>query len=172
MKIYLDTNVVSTIAKDDHPDESSALEKILEFHKIGRVQLVTSDLTRQEIQKLNNPDYERKHKAIYNLLENVPLVEAQRLYGFNTYGDRYTWISSPLIEEDPTWLQLRSTGLDGTDAHHVMLAIKGTCEIFLTCDEKTILNKKVEIEKAFPSLRLFKPSTLVNDLDQPLITSS
>ena len=56
---------------------------------------------------------------------------------------------------------LRQIGLDRTDAHHLMLAIRAECDIFLTCDKKTILNQRCEIESKFPSIKPKTPLELV-----------
>jgi hypothetical protein len=51
VKAYLDNNIVSAIAKDDLPAESEALDRLLKAMDEGKVQLVTSELTLQEIEK-------------------------------------------------------------------------------------------------------------------------
>jgi hypothetical protein len=51
MKVYLDNNIVSAIAKDDEPAESSALDRLLTAKDEGKVDLVTSELTLQEIKR-------------------------------------------------------------------------------------------------------------------------
>lgn len=55
MKAYLDNNVVSAIAKDDTPAESGALDRLLVAHEQGNVELVTSELTLDEIKAYRGP---------------------------------------------------------------------------------------------------------------------
>jgi hypothetical protein len=157
MKAYLDNDVVSAIWKDDNPKESAAIDKVLEAFDAGRLELVTSDVTRKEIDQ-----YQGKGKAgverIFRLLKKVPYVESHKLLGIHSYGDATTWISSPLIEDDPTVKRLRDLGIKPTDAHHVMVAIKAVCDIFLTCDGG-ILHHSHEIEKAF-GIKPQSPSSL------------
>jgi hypothetical protein len=56
MKVYLDNNIVCAIAKDDYPAESSALDRLLKVMEEGKVNLVTSELTLQEIGRYQGPE--------------------------------------------------------------------------------------------------------------------
>jgi hypothetical protein len=76
--------------------------------------------------------------------------------GFTTY---------PLIEDDPVARRLREIGLDRLDAHHVMLAIKRECAVFVTCDEATILKYRAQVDAEFP-IRLTLPFKLVREIQQ------
>jgi hypothetical protein len=49
MKAYLDNNIVSTIAKNDTPTETDAIKRLLDAHDEKKVELVTSEVTLQEI---------------------------------------------------------------------------------------------------------------------------
>src|SRR5438445_6690159 len=72
MRCYLDNCIVSGIARDQLvPVERDAILALLRWHKQGRVSLVTSDITRHEIEEL---EVHRRGKleAIYNLLSDVP----------------------------------------------------------------------------------------------------
>ena len=51
VKAYLDSNVVSAIAKDDTPAESEALDRLLAASDVGAIDLVTSELTFDEIKR-------------------------------------------------------------------------------------------------------------------------
>ena len=77
-------------------------------------------------------------------------------------GDRETmgFITHPLIEDDAIARSLREIGLDRLDAHHVMLAIRRECAVFTTCDEKSILKYRTQVEAAFP-IRLMLPSEFI-----------
>lgn len=155
LKAYLDTNVVSAIARDHIPQESAAVENLLRASEQGRVELLTSRVTEEEIARYSGAG-QRVLDRVYRLIRKVAYVETSTLLGFNSYGDRYTWISSPLMEDDPTWARLKAIGLDHKDAHHVMVAIKSSCDLFLTCDGG-ILHHHSQIEKEF-GIRLLRPS--------------
>src|SRR5207245_3678815 len=49
VKAYLDNNVVSSIGKDDTATESDSLDALMAAYDAGKVDLVTSELTLQEI---------------------------------------------------------------------------------------------------------------------------
>ena len=71
---YLDTCIVSGLAKEDLSDEElDALSRILEEYKGNNVHLVTSDLTKRELEKIPEGS-RRKHSVIYSLLSDVPIV--------------------------------------------------------------------------------------------------
>jgi hypothetical protein len=46
VKAYLDNDIVSAIARNDKPDQSDALDRLLAAYEERRVDLVTSELTR------------------------------------------------------------------------------------------------------------------------------
>lgn len=161
MKLYLDTNLVCAITKDDQKGESAALTSLLDERDAGHVEIVTSKVTKDEIDKCPEP-YKTKHARIYSLLAKVPFVEAHELKGFNIQFDQFGGVCSPRMDDDPIWVRLRSIGLDSTDAHHVMLAIMSRCDVFLTCDKRTILIWLEEIQMAFPPIKLMKPSEFVS----------
>lgn len=48
MKVYLDNNVISAKVKNEFPDEIDALCKLLKMFENGELELVTSELKRQD----------------------------------------------------------------------------------------------------------------------------
>jgi|SRR5579871_4454242 len=164
MKVYLDNNVVSDIHKMDSDQETAAVTQLLGIADAEPAQLefVTSKVSLTEIERYRGqarPGVER----VYYLLRKVPFVDDYTLLGFHNQWDRWGGSSCPLIEDDPTSSALWQIGLDRTDAHHVMLAIRAGCNVFLTCDAKSILHWRKKIEAAF-SIRLRKPSELLAEL--------
>lgn len=133
MKTYLDNNIVSAIAKDDTEAESDALERLLAAKDAGKIDLVTSDLTLEEIKRYEGPTRKRVERT-FRLLEKVPVVRWDELLGMHSYGDSRTWITSPLIQNDPTYDALLKLGVRSVDAQHVFVAGKHGCAVFLTCD--------------------------------------
>jgi len=129
MNAYLDNNVVSSIARDDTASESDALDALMAAYDAGKVDLVTSELTLEEIKKYSSPRRKPVERT-FRLLEKVPVVGWDELLGIHSYGDQYTWISSPMIQNDSLYDALL---LDTTDARHVFVAAKQSCTVFLTC---------------------------------------
>src|SRR5260370_31733864 len=73
VKAYLDNNIVSAIAKNDTPDQSDALDRLLAAYDEGRVDLVTSELTHQEIKDYRG-DMRPQIERIFRLLEKLPII--------------------------------------------------------------------------------------------------
>ncbi len=157
VKAYLDASVVIAYGKDDLPAETTALRELLKHHEAGTVHLVTSEVTRKELD-----EYEGEQlnvDAIYALLDKVPYITVQELKGINTYFNQWTCINSPMIEDEPVFKTIRQLGFEYKDAHHSMVAIRGKCDVLLTTDGRTMLNRKQEIESRYP-IKLMKPSEL------------
>jgi predicted nucleic acid-binding protein len=134
MKVYLDNNIVSAIAKDDTPKESDAIDLLLQAFGNGRVDLVTSELTLMEINAYQNKAKRRIVERTYQLLARVPIIRWDDFIGMHSYGDQRTWITTPMIQNDPDYAALLALGLDVVDAQHLFVAIKNACGAFLTCD--------------------------------------
>ena len=100
MKAYLDNNVVSAIARDDTATESDALDRLLVAKEQGKVDLVTSDLSLEEIKKYVGPGRKMTERT-FRMLEKVAVVPWDKLLGIHSYNDAYTSINSPMIENDP-----------------------------------------------------------------------
>jgi len=155
---YLDNNIVSAIAKNDERAESDALDRLLEAKDEGKVRLVTSELTLREIkgyQGRMRPQLVRT----FRLLEKVEIVRWDKLVGMHSYGDHRTWITTPLIDNEPDYSALLALGLKTVDAQHVFVAAKQACDAFLTCDGG-ILHRAGDIEKQFGVL-VQEPSVFV-----------
>jgi predicted nucleic acid-binding protein len=134
VKVYLDNNIVSAIAKDDTPKESDALDRLLQAWDDKKIDLVTSEVALREIKAYQNELKRRLVERTYRLLAKVPIIPWDQLAGMNSYGDQRTWISTPIIQNDPDYAALLALGLKVVDAQHVFLAVKHKCDAFLTCD--------------------------------------
>jgi predicted nucleic acid-binding protein len=145
IKAYLDNNVVSAIAKDDTPAESGALDRLLVAYDQGKVELVTSELTLEEIKAYRGQRRSVVERA-FRFLEKVPIVRWDEMVGMTSYGDEYTWINAPMIQNDQEYDALLALGLETVDAKHVFVAAKQSCDVFLTCD-KAILRRASDIAK-------------------------
>jgi hypothetical protein len=75
VRAYLDTCIVSGLAKDDlAPEDVEALLHILEARKAGLADLFTSKLVQEEISKIP-PVHRARHSIIYGLLTDIPLAD-------------------------------------------------------------------------------------------------
>jgi hypothetical protein len=160
MKLYLDNNIVSAVAKNDTPTETDALKLLLQAWDEGEVDLVTSELTLREIEAYQNELQRLLIKQAYQRLTKVPMVRWDELAGMHSYGDQRTWITTPIINNDPDYSALLALGLDIVDAQHLFVAIKNACDVFLTCD-RPIGRRAPAIAEKF-GLLVQKPSELVS----------
>jgi hypothetical protein len=152
VKAYLDNFVVSAIAKKDTPAELDAL---------GKVNLVTSELTLEEIKPYrgsSRPEMEE----MFEILEKVPIVRWDDL-SVNSYGDGRTWVNTLMIQNDPIYGELLKSGVKPDyDAQHVFVAFKNMCDAFLTC-EKGLRHppRALAIKKLCGGLVVQKPSDFI-----------
>jgi len=160
VKLYLDNNVVSAIAKNDTPSETDALERLLEAWNGKKVDLVTSELTLKEIQAYQHELKRRLVEQTYQSLTKVPVVRWDELAGIRSYGNQHTWINTPDIKNDRDYSALLALSLDPADAQHIFVAVKNGCDIFLTCD-RPVLHRAPAIGQQF-HLQVQKPSEFVS----------
>jgi hypothetical protein len=158
MDVYFDNTVVSAIAKQDTPAEAAAIGRILKASDAGTLKLFTSEVTLEEVNKYQGaakPIIE----AIYRLLKKVNYVKRQEHLGTHVFIDKHTCLNWPMIEDDPLWGELIGLGLKDLDAHHLMVAVKHGCRVFLTSDGNFLNDstRKATIEARY-SIRLRRPS--------------
>ncbi len=103
----------------------------------------------------------------YQALEPIPKDE--KLLGFHTQADQYGgFITNPLIsdvQDERLREELTQHGLKLRDAEHITQAVCNGCDVFLTRDERTIINPhRVWLETRFPTLKVRLPSELLEEL--------
>ena len=163
MKVYLENAVFSTLEKQQYlAQEEQALDEILERFEAGELELVTSEVTKKEFDALKDfPERLKNHKVLerfYRLLPKVPFVEEQKMLGSHSLWDKLGGASWAIIEDDPIWKRLLDLGIDRTDAHHLMLAIRAKCDVLLTMDGP-MLDCRSDVEKEF-RIKMMRPSEL------------
>jgi hypothetical protein len=162
LKVYLDHEMISAKGKKDMPPaEQAALEAIDRAANVDKCELVTSKVSAEEI-ALYKGKAKPAIELVYQAMPKVPYTERQKLLGNNSFGDQYTWISSPMIEDNPKWLSIRQLGLADKDAPHVMLASQASCEVLLTGDGG-LLHRAAAILKQ-EKLRVMKPTALCKEM--------
>ena len=163
MKVYLDNSVVSAIPKDDTAKESPALRQVHRLFKDGKLDLWTSKVSEGEIAKYEDEGRRKLVEDFYNLLKDVAYFDVDQLlyiaHAWDPYGGQ---ISSPVFDPTTSIQSLLSIRLDQTDSHHLMVAIRAQCDVFLTCDRR-ILCRESLIREQF-SIRVMSPSELIEEL--------
>jgi hypothetical protein len=159
VKLYLDHNIVSAFGKGDTPGQTESIEHLWQLDERGEVQLRRSKLHQRELDKYDNASGAAAIQQVLERLSNVEFVEDHELLGFHSQLGPTGGSACPLVSDDPIARELHKIGLDRTDAHHVMLAIRAKCDLFLTCD-KRICSKARRIEERF-SIRVTTPEAFI-----------
>jgi predicted nucleic acid-binding protein len=148
MKAYLDNNVVSSIVRDDNESQSAAITRLLEAGEAGKVQVVTSELTLEEIR--NAPQERRPPlERIFRLLDKVPIVRWEELVFLRPTTNTKPMMIGPVPLSAPLYDKLLGLGLEVTDARHLFVAAEQRCDAFLTCDN----TRRTGILRRAPDIR-------------------
>ena len=144
---YLDTCIVSGLAKQDlKTEEHVALRRILETQKQGSLSLVTSQVTREEIEKIPEA-YRSQHETIYYLLSDVPVARAFQIYSRGLMGmGMGMGMGAGIRRLHPILAKLNTLLPDEADARHLYQAARNDVQYFLTTDAHTILSYREQIE--------------------------
>ena len=103
----------------------------------------------------------------YQALEPIPKDE--KLLGFYMQTDQYGGcITNPMfsdVQDEALREELTRRGLDLRDAEHITQAVCNGCGVFLTRDERTIINPhRAWLETRFPTFKVQQPSELLAEL--------
>jgi hypothetical protein len=152
-KAYLDTCIVSGLAKDDlDPLEQTAVMYLLEAHKQGDLKLVTSAVTAREISQIPE-EFRRAHSVIYSLLSDVPSVALGSITSLSLMG------TPGPGRDDPMFESLKCLLPDPEDAEHVFQAAQNGVQYFVTVDRSTMLKHAAQVESVC-GVKLVAPSAL------------
>jgi predicted nucleic acid-binding protein len=157
VRAYLDTCVVSALAKGDAPgQEVAALQELLSAFQAGRVELTTSPLTLQELSRI--PEKHRSpHVEIYNALEKIPQAPTYRITPpFRPTDFPHGKAPHPLLA------YLSGILPDRPDAEHVFNALQGGIRWVITFDKATMLRYASDIEAKFGA-RIRWPSAFLSE---------
>lgn len=131
--------------------------EILEKRKKGEVELMTSELLRDEIAKIPD-EYRRLHSVVYLLLADVPIMPTTiRTPPFKPNSFPYGNEKAPLLE------RLESL-LDVADAGHVYQALRNGIDYVITVDRKTMLSRAEAVQRE-SGARLVSPIEFLRVLD-------
>ncbi len=138
----------------------------------GDIDLVTSQTMKAELQNIKPEDlaiYDfAQYVELYDRLGKVPYVSPAKP-GQVSYvdGGRGGMTQGGIVEE-PEFAELRQIlGLSRrhwNDADHLAQAIIAQINYFITVDYNSILNKRQEVERAFPTIKLGDPTEFVREM--------
>ena len=158
--VYLDTCIISGLAKEDLPtEEYGTLTRILALRKRGVIQLITSTVAKAELDKIPD-EFRTKHEIIYNLLDDIPVQRWRSITGLSPIG--IPGFGFGRLNRD--YLKLQQMLPDLEDAKHLYQAIRNGVHVFLTVDARTILGKRDMVEEAF-AIKLRRPSEFLREIE-------
>jgi len=175
-KIYCDTNTLVP-NMSDKPAELESFKQLWELHQAGKCLMQRSNIVRAELERTANVDQRERLKAAYDLLEPVPanekLLIVRPVYGpqgwqgnvpvFADVQDQK--IFGEIFEQAKSRLPREPELNTRRDAQHLAQAIHNGCDVFLTCDRKTIIEPLGKwLEERFPPLKIRLPSQIIAEI--------
>jgi predicted nucleic acid-binding protein len=152
---YLDTCVISGgLGRGDIHGQQEALRELLRLRKAGDIEIVTSHIALEEIQR-SPQERRRLDEDLYALLNDVPAAAEHRTDG----GLMLLGVGGGQ-RPDPILIRLREILSDENDARHLFQAIKNGIDFFVTVDERTILSKADALSSVF-GIQVLKPAELL-----------
>ena len=160
MKIYVDTNIVSGLAKKDFNIEIiNYFYKILEYRKNGIIDLYVSELTANELKKIPE-EFKYHHNVIYLLLNNIS-IKPKKYHNLITHGlggssgslitHGLLGTNDPILHKIEEIIPQKNNLIkkEGRqkDIEHLFQCYKNNLDIFWTEDVKTILNYHLELKQ-------------------------
>ena len=161
LKILCDTSVLPENIGDADSKSRKELEAVKELQKLG---MFGSHLVRHEV--MNTKDASKRDQLIAEQAALKPLPKDEKLLGFHTTSDqRGGFVCFPMIadvQDETIRTELIARGLKQRDAEHITQAVCNDCDVFLTRDERTIINPhRAWLEQRFPKLKVRLPSELL-----------
>lgn len=167
MRVYLDNVAASGRVVGDlaPPTEMEALRDIEEAHSAGTIKRVTSRESWREQDRTKDSAKRAKLEAARG---EVSVVATDHVVlGLSDVGGPHgTTVVTPIVTDivdEALFADLRSMGLQDSDARHLMYAVANECVRFVTLDPD-FFDRQAALEARCPSLRIVKPSELAAEL--------
>jgi hypothetical protein len=156
--VYLDTNVISGLAKGEYPDAvAMAFIEVTAFAKREVLELYTSEIAAEELQQIPMA-FRRQHLVIYNLIKNIALMResghatlvAMGLGGGNIVTMGLGRPPAPKLIRDlnsliPTTRNPAKARARERDISHLYQCQMAGLDYFLTEDRRSILRHKLAL---------------------------
>jgi hypothetical protein len=161
LKIYGDTN---TLLGNIPSNELAALKQLLSDK---RLKWFASHIVRHEA--MNTKDESKRNMLVGEHEARTPVEQDEKIVGYNAQTDHtggfigFALISD--VQDENLRAELIEHGLEPKDAEHITQAVCNDCNVFLTCDVKTIIKPhRTWLEKRFPKLKVRLPSDLAQNM--------
>jgi predicted nucleic acid-binding protein len=152
-RVFLDTNVVSAIARGDHPAYTSAISSLLEAASSGSISLIFSSRVREELNQIPQP-HRDNHLAVLAQLTEFPKSSV-------------TWLEPPgensSVRTDPRYAALLPMLSGVTDPALIVDALDAAAGYWVTVDQRTVRSHRTAIE-AVVQIRVVDPPECVQEV--------
>jgi len=177
MKIYVDTNILSGLAKQDFSAEIVAnFFKVLNLRKAGKIELYVSEITSDEINEIPQ-EYRYYHQLIYQLINNVALKSKTHSHlitkGLGGGAGSLATMGmigspAPLIKKlesiVPEKTREKEKQARQRDIDHLYQCKVNNLDSFWTEDVATILKYNSELKEI--GIKVFNSQDLINEIDR------
>jgi predicted nucleic acid-binding protein len=136
---------------------------LLQAHSEGVLELVTSSVTLEELEKHESEEKREPLLDIYRLLRKITFVAEDDLLWQTIGRPGQSRVYGPLPVKAADLERLKTILPDADDARHLFQAARNGIDYFVTGDQDTILKHWEEVEIAV-SIRVCSPSDLVYEL--------
>ncbi len=168
--IYCDTNTLAPNIRGQ-PSELEALMRLRALRDAGKCSMCRSRIVCGELDRTLSDEQRDLLKADYELLDGI--LKDLRIIGFHTIADQLGGsVTYPLgsdIQDEKLFEEIyreikvrvpRAPDFQSRrDSEHLTQAICNSCDVFLTCDRKTIIRPLGQwLEQRYPPLKVRLPS--------------
>jgi hypothetical protein len=165
-KVLCDTSSLFPNVKGEKLNaERHSLKQLLKMRETDHVILLRSQVNRVEV--ANTKKKERRDELYAAFLALDPVTKEENVSGFQCIpGSTGSWISNPVSDLDSAaYKDCRMRGIGERDTLHILRAVENMCDVFLTCDMRTIIRPhRTWLEQRFPGLKIRLPSELLAEL--------
>lgn len=153
LKIYLDTSVISHLDAADVPEKEADTRQLWEEIKLGKYDVVISDLALVEIDRCK---VESKRNFMYGMLADIGSQAVERTDETVRLRDLYVKIGG-----------LPPKSLD--DALHIAIATVNGCDVILSWNFRHIVNLRamtavdaVNMKEGYRLIRILSPTMMLS----------
>ncbi|MCL2486955.1 MAG: PIN domain-containing protein [Oscillospiraceae bacterium] len=151
LKLYLDTSVISYLDQQDAPEKMNDTHELWKDIKIGKYDVVVSDVTLYEIAKSPEP----KHTLFLSMLNEIQYHNVDQTDEAKRLCNLYFEVGG---------LPPKSKN----DAMHIAIATVSECNVILSWNFKHIVNIRamtavdaVNLKEGYRQLRILSPTMLL-----------
>jgi hypothetical protein len=164
LKIYCESSTLPENIRGADAKSQRELNAVRELQVLGIGAMFGSRIVYYEVMKTK--DESRRNQLLVEQAACKQIPKDERPLGSQIVTDQYGgFVDSPLVSDvqnEDIRAELITRGLKQTDAEHITQAVCNDCDVFLTRDQDTIINRHREwLHQRFPNLKVWLPSELL-----------